>query len=255
MSKMVSWKRLALAGLMLQAMALNQALPDITVSQNQTYGPYLSDSAGRSVYIFMKDSKDTVTCYDQCAQNWPPLLLVGKAKPLLGQGVDEKLIGLSKRTDSNALQITYGGWPLYYFAKDQKPSDFAGQGVGGNWFLVSPKGEAIKPTAQPAQTTQPGTPAQALAGLKAEGEPIYVRVCVSCHGSQGEGGVGARLASNPRLEQAKYVVEALTKGIGYMPAVGASFSNKELASVITYVRNSFGNNFGPVTEDEVAKLR
>ncbi len=34
--------------------------------------------------------------------------------------------------------------PLYFFAKDQKPGDHKGQGVGGVWFLVGPRGNVMK---------------------------------------------------------------------------------------------------------------
>jgi hypothetical protein len=29
---------------------------------------------------------------------------------------------------------------VYFFAKDGKPGDILGQGVGGTWFAVNPKG-------------------------------------------------------------------------------------------------------------------
>jgi predicted lipoprotein with Yx(FWY)xxD motif len=34
--------------------------------------------------------------------------------------------------------------PLYYFAKDTKPGDILGQGVGGVWYLADPSGAMIK---------------------------------------------------------------------------------------------------------------
>jgi predicted lipoprotein with Yx(FWY)xxD motif len=35
-------------------------------------------------------------------------------------------------------QMTYNGWPLYYYIKDKAPGDTTGQGVGGTWFVVPP---------------------------------------------------------------------------------------------------------------------
>jgi predicted lipoprotein with Yx(FWY)xxD motif len=36
------------------------------------------------------------------------------------------------------MQVTYNGWPLYGWVKDKTPGDTTGQGVGGNWFVVTP---------------------------------------------------------------------------------------------------------------------
>ena len=62
---------------------------------------------------------------------------------MAGDGVDAALIGTITRDDGTT-QVTYNGWPLYYFAEDTAPGDANGQGVGGKWFLVSPTGDAIQ---------------------------------------------------------------------------------------------------------------
>jgi mono/diheme cytochrome c family protein len=40
-----------------------------------------------------------------------------------------------------------------------------------------------------------------------------------------------------------------------MPAFGWMLNNHEVAAVITYVRNSWGNAASPVTDDDVGKSR
>ncbi|MGH7756928.1 MAG: c-type cytochrome, partial [Vulcanimicrobiaceae bacterium] len=40
---------------------------------------------------------------------------------------------------------------------------------------------------------------------------------------------------------------------GQMPAWKGNLSNSDIAAVITYIRKSWGNSAGPVTEAEVAK--
>lgn len=235
----------------LDAAALQQAGEVVVqAGEHQSYGQYLTDSQGRSLYLFTRDTKDTSNCYDQCAQNWPPLLVRDKAAA--GKGVDGQLLGTARRRDGT-LQVTYNGWPLYYFARDQKAGDTNGQGVGGVWFLVSPKGEAIKAAA--AQQPGGAQTEALLAQLKSEGQEVYARTCASCHGAQGQGGVGAALTNNSRLQNAALIVEAIVKGVGYMPPVGANLSNREIAAVATFVRTSFGNNYGLVTESDVARLR
>jgi predicted lipoprotein with Yx(FWY)xxD motif len=40
--------------------------------------------------------------------------------------------------------VTYAGHPLYYYAGDKKAGDLNGQGFVSIWYVVSPKGTAIK---------------------------------------------------------------------------------------------------------------
>jgi predicted lipoprotein with Yx(FWY)xxD motif len=36
------------------------------------------------------------------------------------------------------------GWPLYFCANDAEPGDTSGQGIGGNWWVVTSDGEPIE---------------------------------------------------------------------------------------------------------------
>jgi predicted lipoprotein with Yx(FWY)xxD motif len=116
----------------------------VQVTQNDALGRFLAEGDGRTLYLFMKDTKDTSNCYDKCAQSWPALLPAGQ--PTLMDGVNAALIGTTQRKDG-ASQLTYNGWPLYYFAKDQAPGDTSGQSVGDVWWVVSAEGNAIRPAA------------------------------------------------------------------------------------------------------------
>jgi predicted lipoprotein with Yx(FWY)xxD motif len=63
-----------------------------------------------------------------------------------GEGVDASLLGTITR-DDGTMQVTYNGWPLYFFHEDAAAGDTNGQGIdefGGLWWLVSPAGEAIE---------------------------------------------------------------------------------------------------------------
>jgi len=40
-----------------------------------------------------------------------------------------------------------------------------------------------------------------------------------------------------------------------MPAFGGQFDDQQVAAIVTYIRNSWGNDFGPVSPDEVAAKR
>jgi predicted lipoprotein with Yx(FWY)xxD motif len=116
----------------------------LALTKNDTLGAFLADGAGRSLYLFTKDTKDTSNCYDKCAAAWPPLLT--SDKPTVGDGVDAALVGTTQRKDGTT-QVTYNGWPLYYYTPDQKPGDVTGQAVGKVWWVVSGEGWAIKPAA------------------------------------------------------------------------------------------------------------
>ena len=56
--------------------------------------------------------------------------------------MNEGRIGAAARADGSD-QVTYNGWPLYYYAADEKPGDTKGQDVGGVWFVVTTDGGAV----------------------------------------------------------------------------------------------------------------
>ena len=114
----------------------------VTVATSDQYGEYLADAKGVTLYLFTNDEGSESTCYDGCAQTWPPLVVEGT--PSAGDGVSTEL-GTTERRDGSA-QVTAGGVPLYYYAPDESPGDARGQGVGGVWFLVAPDGSAIEGT-------------------------------------------------------------------------------------------------------------
>jgi predicted lipoprotein with Yx(FWY)xxD motif len=113
----------------------------VMVSDNAELGDILTDDNGMTLYLFTNDTPGTSNCYDQCAVNWPPLLTSGD--PIAGEGADAGLIGTTERTDGT-VQVTYNGWPLYYWINDTGPGDTTGQGVGEVWYVLSPQGEMIE---------------------------------------------------------------------------------------------------------------
>lgn len=104
--------------------------------------------------------------------------------------------------------------------------------------------------AQPCETSPQDPKA---AELMKEGEAIAKNLCATCHGPEGAGLVGPALRAN--VQYARGVVRAIVQGVGAMPPVAAGFSDREIAAVVTYVRNSWGNQYGAVTEQEVAEMR
>ena len=121
------------------------AAATLNVYQDQTYGEFLVDSDSMSLYLFKADSAQTGSqCYDACADAWPPMIAQGQAQAG-DPAVQSGMIDTIERRDGS-MQVTYGGWPLYYFQQDQQPGDTQGQdvmGFGAEWYLVSPAGNEV----------------------------------------------------------------------------------------------------------------
>lgn len=115
----------------------------LMVSEVGTFGQALVDAQGRTLYLFTNDTQNSGTsaCSGDCLAAWPPVTSQGT--PVAGTGLDATLLGTITR-DDGTIQVTYNGWPLYYYAQDAAPGDAAGQGMNGVWFLISPTGTAIQ---------------------------------------------------------------------------------------------------------------
>lgn len=87
---------------------------------------------GKTLYVFSKDVKGSgaSACYDACAKFWPPLGVAATAQPIGDYTILTRTDGMR--------QWAYKGQPLYYYAKDAKPGDKVGDGVGGAWKVAKP---------------------------------------------------------------------------------------------------------------------
>jgi predicted lipoprotein with Yx(FWY)xxD motif len=122
----------------------------VSVGNDAKLGSFLLDDKGMTLYLFTKDTPNTSNCYDKCATAWPPLLTTGA--PMAGTGVDATKLGTTTRKDGS-MQVTYNGWPLYYYVKDAKPGDVTGQDVGSVWYVISPAGDKVDPGEMEATPT------------------------------------------------------------------------------------------------------
>lgn len=83
--------------------------------------------------------------------------------------------------------------------------------------------------------------------LMARGKTVYDRSCVACHGASGEGGVGKAIAGSPvATGEVAAHINVMVNGVAgtAMQAFGGQLNDVELAAVVTYTRNAFGNNMG-----------
>ena len=85
----------------------------------------------------------------------------------------------------------------------------------------------------------------------AAGKAVYDKSCAACHGTNGEGGVGKAIAGSAIATGA--LAGHLTVGVNGVPgtamqAFGGQINDVDMAAVITYQRNAFGNNMGDVVQ-------
>ncbi len=113
-------------------------------------------------------------------------------------------------------------------------------------------------------------PAADQAGSSTDGEQVYGSICITCHQADANGLQGAfpplagsAVATGDAEVSIKIVLSGLTGEMtrggatynGMMTPWGATMSDADIAAVLTYVRSSFGNSAGAVTESQVAGVR
>ena len=83
--------------------------------------------------------------------------------------------------------------------------------------------------------------------LTAKGKEVYAANCPACHRAEGEGMAGtfpaikgSPVANGPLADHVKLVL----RGKAGMPAFSDQLNEAEIAAVVTYQRNGFGNNKG-----------
>ena len=116
----------------------------------------------------------------------------------------------------------------------------------------------------PAKRTAAGLPAAALL----PGKAVYTQNCLSCHQVDGLGVDGM----NPPLSKTSYVLGDKPRLVGVLlnglqgqdidgeryngvMAAQATLTDQQIADVLTYVRNSFGNKASAVKAAEVKAIR
>lgn len=91
--------------------------------------------------------------------------------------------------------------------------------------------------------------------MAGQGAQIFAQNCSSCHGEHGGGGFGPALAGSAALGDSAHVVNQILEGGGGMPAFGNRLSDGEIAAVASFVRSSWGNDYDPVSLEEVEVQR
>lgn len=104
-------------------------------------GRIVVDAGGRTLYMFLSDTKGKSVCYSGCARVWPPALIEGK--PVPGPGIVARKLTTAARRGTRLRQLVYNNHPLYRVDADRKPGDTEGQGVFNSWFAVGSDGKQV----------------------------------------------------------------------------------------------------------------
>ncbi|HEX4857410.1 MAG TPA: cytochrome c oxidase subunit II [Usitatibacteraceae bacterium] len=155
-------------------------------------------------------------------------------------------VGVFKGQCSQICGKLHGYMPITVVVKSE--ADYA------KW-VAEAKAKWAAPAAAPAAAAAPAedlSKKYALDELKAMGEKVYAGNCVACHQANGKGTPPAF----PPLAGSKVVLASADKQIGVLlngrPGTAmqpfAQLSNTDLAAVITYTKNAFGNATGTVVQ-------
>jgi len=109
-----------------------------------------------------------------------------------------------------------------------------------------------------AAATQDTSKVYELAELKTIGEKVYAANCAGCHQAKGEGMApvfpaldGSKMVKGPKQVQIDIVMNG--KAGTAMSAFGKQLSDTDVAAVITYTRNAWGNHTGDVIQPSEIK--
>jgi mono/diheme cytochrome c family protein len=118
--------------------------------------------------------------------------------------------------------------------------------------------------------TAPGQAMPAHDTAMQAGEAIYIDACSACHSRDGSGTARLfpALKGNPLVQSAEptsltHVVLEGSRAVATdpaptapaMPGFGWKLSNRQVADVLTYIRNAWGNHASPVTAGDVGAAR
>lgn len=136
----------------------------------------------------------------------------------------------------------HGFMPIVVVAKDE---------AGFNAWVAEQKSAAA---AEAASADKEWT----MDDLMAKGETIYANNCAACHQANGAGipGVFPGLAGSPIVKgDVKGHIDIVMHGKAgtAMAAYAAQLSDADMAAVITYERNAFGNDTGDVVQPSTIK--
>ncbi|MCJ0874425.1 SCO0930 family lipoprotein [Streptomyces sp. AP-93] len=150
----------------------------LAVREVPEVGSVVTDAAGATLYRFDKDTAQPPrsNCEGACITLWPAVPAAGAQAPA---GIDAGLLGSVERPDGTR-QLTLAGWPVYRYAKDTRPGDAKGEGVGGTWHALAADGGKAADGKKAADDGKESAPLSAVDDAKlgklmvdAQGRTLY----------------------------------------------------------------------------------
>lgn len=175
----------------------------------------------------------------------------------IGHWNDDQLIKYLK-TGTNGIAVATGGmaeaveFSTQYFSDDDLKA-------------VATYLDSLKPSPHKAPD-----PLKMTAKAQQQGALSYEVDCAACHGVNGEGmgGLAPAFAHNPAILQpnAETLIQAVLKGAraphtqqvqtaAGMPSFAWKLSDQQIANVLNFVRNNWGNSAPEISASDVAKKR
>jgi glucose/arabinose dehydrogenase/mono/diheme cytochrome c family protein len=192
-------------------------------------------------------------------------------KTASGRG-DRRPCGLAQGPDGS-LYVTDDRkgtiFKISYSKKNSEIKNVAAKPVTTKQAATVKKKAVVTTAAKTVATTKPVAKAVPATNTKlTAGKTVYMQNCAACH--QEDGGGVSNL--NPPLTKTSYVlgdktrlINVVLKGLSQQDVDGEKYGNampplnyltdKQIADVLTFIRNSFGNKASAITEPEVKKVR
>jgi len=217
---------------------------NLTTSQDEIYGRaprgehYLLEVDEPLVIPINKKVRFLITANDVLHAWWVPALAV-KRDAIPGYINDAWTIveepGIYRGQCAELCGKAHGFMPIVVHAMEEQ--DY-------NDWLVEKKKEAVE-IAKMNELVLP------LDEMYARGEEVYLQSCAACHGVDGKGGVGPSMVGTAiTTGPMQGHVDVLVNGVqgSAMQAFGNQLSELDLAAVVTYERNAWGNNMGDMVQ-------
>jgi len=123
----------------------------VLIAHTTDLGLYLTDTTGKTLYYFTKDTAGTSTCTGACLAKWPAFSTGPVSAPSVLKESDFSAVSRS----DGMKQTAFMGRPLYYFADDAQPGDVKGQGFGSAWYVANVSGYTPAPVPTTLNTLSP----------------------------------------------------------------------------------------------------
>ncbi|MFV0549985.1 MAG: cytochrome c [Limnobaculum xujianqingii] len=196
---------------------------------------------------------------------WVPKNLRGDQRDGLGSWTEEQLVQFLS-TGRTAHTAVFGGMSDVVVQSMQYMSNEDLTAIARYLKTLSPKSAEQ----QPFKYDETVSKALFNGDDSMVGGSVYVDNCAACHRTDGKGyaEVFPALAGNPVLatDDATSLIHIVLKGgvvpatikapTSYdMPAFDVRLTDKQVADVVNFIRNSWGNKASMVTESDVSKVR